>query len=112
MSNVKNAVMPVPAALIGRVMIGDMIRVAFYFKSSMDLSGNVTSSPDLDDFRSVKVNFRNFKGASVSVTPTPKSERSNPLFTGTLIGTISELMQNQVTNVWEMSIVGDFDIDG
>lgn len=112
MSKVHNAVMPVPAALIGRIMSGDMVRVSFYFKSSMDVNGNITSSPDLNDVRSVKVNFRNFKGVSVSVTPTPKAERSNPIFTGTLLGTISELIQNPVTNVWEMSIVGDFDIDG
>lgn len=110
MAKVHSAVMPVPAALIGRIMAGDAVRVSFYYRMSADIHGTLHLVPDLVDTRQVKVNFSTFKGVSVTVNPPLAPSRSWPLLTGVLVGTIDELAQNKVTNIWEMRIFGDFEM--
>lgn len=109
MPRLKTVTMTLPAELIGRAMAGDKFKAEFYYHADEQPNGAILLTPDLVNLRKAVLTFGFNVKTSATVIPAPVGQRQPPLLFGVLEGEIKQLMQNPVTHVWEIVLLGEFD---
>lgn len=112
MARLKEITMTLPAELIGRAMVGDKFKAEFYYRADEQPNGAILLTPDLVCLRKAVLTFGYNVKTSATVTPAPKGPRGTPLLCGSVEGEIKQLMQNPLTDVWEIILLGEFDFTG